>query len=368
MNVDGTSSTDPDGFIASYAWAYGDGSTGTGATASHSYAAPGTYPVTLTVTDENGGTASATKSVTVDAVNAAPTASFTATGSQLDFSFDGSGSTDSDGTIASYAWTFGDGTTGTGVTASHSYLNAGTYSVKLTVTDNRGGTHSSTQDVTAVAPTDHPFVSDTFDRTAASGLGTAPIGGAWNVSSASGFAVGSGAGVWKLSAAGTTRTAYLGSTLKDSTDLTTTLSPDVVANGGGAYLSLLSRRVSSTADYRATIRTTSANKVTVSLGALQGSATVVNLTPTLTLPATLAAGDQIHVRLQTFGTSPTTIRIKVWLGSDSEPAAWTQTITDPYAGLQTVGSVGLISYLSGSSTNVPVNINVLDLVARPVSN
>ena len=60
--VDGSRLHRPRRLRRLYAWDYGDGSTGTGATASHTYAAPGTYPVTLTVTDENGGTDTTTSS------------------------------------------------------------------------------------------------------------------------------------------------------------------------------------------------------------------------------------------------------------------------------------------------------------------
>lgn len=52
--------------------------------------------------------------------------------------FDGSGSYDLDGTIVSYFWDFGDGTTATGAVVSHSYATVGTYTVVLTVTDNDG--------------------------------------------------------------------------------------------------------------------------------------------------------------------------------------------------------------------------------------
>jgi len=74
-------------------------------------------------------------------------------------SFDGSGSYDPDpaGTIVSYAWDFGDGTTGTGVTPSHDYSTAGTYTVILTVTDDGGATGTDTASVIVtvnnVAPT-----------------------------------------------------------------------------------------------------------------------------------------------------------------------------------------------------------------------
>jgi serine protease len=66
-------------------------------------------------------------------------------------SFSGTGSTDSDGTISSYAWNFGDGSTGTGESASHSYTTAGTFTVTLTVTDNSGATHSDTATATVTA-------------------------------------------------------------------------------------------------------------------------------------------------------------------------------------------------------------------------
>jgi PKD repeat protein len=68
-------------------------------------------------------------------------------------SFSGAGSSDPDGSIASYAWTFGDGGTASGVSASHTYTTAGSYTAKLTVTDNRGGTGSATVAITASADT-----------------------------------------------------------------------------------------------------------------------------------------------------------------------------------------------------------------------
>ncbi len=85
-------------------------------------------------------------------VNQPPTASFTFNCNDLNCSFDGSGSSDSDGTIASYAWAFGDGANGSGVNTSHTYGNAGTFNVTLTVTDDDGATDSQTQPVTVTAP------------------------------------------------------------------------------------------------------------------------------------------------------------------------------------------------------------------------
>ena len=79
--------------------------------------------------------------------NQPPVASFTATPQSgtapLQVSFDGSASFDPDGTIASYAWSFGDGNTASGVVTSHTFTNAGEITVRLTVTDNRGATDAA---------------------------------------------------------------------------------------------------------------------------------------------------------------------------------------------------------------------------------
>ncbi|OGV57129.1 MAG: hypothetical protein A2X45_21005 [Lentisphaerae bacterium GWF2_50_93] len=152
VSLSGATSTDSDGTIASYAWNFGDSTTGTGATTTHAYAAAGTYTVSLTVTDNRGGTNTATTTATIaQAANVLPVARaggpYTGTAGQA-VSLSGATSTDSDGTIASYAWNFGDSTTGTGATTTHSYAAAGTYTVSLTVTDNRGGTNTATTTAT----------------------------------------------------------------------------------------------------------------------------------------------------------------------------------------------------------------------------
>lgn len=70
----------------------------------------------------------------------------------FDCSFDGTGSTDPDGNITKYEWSFGDGQTGTGASADHTYGNAGTFTVKLTVTDSQGLKSSKTMEFTVKAP------------------------------------------------------------------------------------------------------------------------------------------------------------------------------------------------------------------------
>jgi tartrate-resistant acid phosphatase type 5 len=96
----------------------------------------------------------ATVSITVSQVNQPPVARFTATPTSgappLAVNFNGSSSSDVDGTIASYAWNFGDGASASGATTSHTYTAGGTYTAKLTVTDNQGATGSATSSIAAV--------------------------------------------------------------------------------------------------------------------------------------------------------------------------------------------------------------------------
>jgi PKD repeat protein len=103
--------------------------------------------------------------------NQAPAASFSYACTQLACSFDGTGSTDADGTVVSHAWTFGDGGSGAGALASHTYGTAGTYDVTLQVTDDGGATASVTQQVTVSAP------SGTMSIGALTGIATNRQGG-----------------------------------------------------------------------------------------------------------------------------------------------------------------------------------------------
>jgi len=151
--LDASASSDSDGSIIDYAWDFGDGSTASGVNANHTYGAAGSYLVTLTVTDDGGAIGSTTKTVTVTSgTNQPPVAAFTPTCTALDCSFDGSASFDPDGSIVSYDWDFGDGSTGTGATTAHTYATDGSYTVTLTVMDDAGAVASVSQTVSVAAP------------------------------------------------------------------------------------------------------------------------------------------------------------------------------------------------------------------------
>ena len=141
---DASASTADGAAITSYAWDFDDGSNGTGETPTHDFQAEGTYNVTLTITTDAGGQESTSNEVVVERVNEAPVAAFTAVCDGLECSFDASGSTDDEG-IVSYAWDFGDGDADTGETATHTYSEAGDFTVELTVTDGEGETNSTTR-------------------------------------------------------------------------------------------------------------------------------------------------------------------------------------------------------------------------------
>ncbi len=149
VTLDGSGSYDPDGTISSYQWK--EGATVLGNTAIINYGfSVGTHNVTLTVTDNEGAIGSDGVVVTVLA-NQAPTANAGPDKSAYvgdTINFDGSGSADPDGSIVSYHWDFDDGDDDTGVTTSHVYSTAGTYTVILTVTDNGSLTDQDTAIVT----------------------------------------------------------------------------------------------------------------------------------------------------------------------------------------------------------------------------
>jgi PKD repeat protein len=156
VSVTGTA-TDLDGAVTQTLWEWGDGTQTVGDVgddthgggATHSYSDDGVYEIRMTVADNDGGTAAATRLVTVH--NQAPTASFTHSPEQptdLDHVAFTSTAADSDGHVASWQWDFGDGQSSLQPDPTHRFTQDGTYTVTLAVTDDDGAVTRVTEAIT----------------------------------------------------------------------------------------------------------------------------------------------------------------------------------------------------------------------------
>jgi PKD repeat protein len=168
-------STDPDGDALTYQWNFGESTsatnTSTAQSPSHTYAAAGSFHVTLTVTDDNGAASAVADSlvtVSVTAANQPPTASFTVVCNGEDCTFTDA-SSDPEGGALTYDWDFGDGSAhGTDQSPAHTYTvtNVTPFTVTLIVTDDQSATGTTSQDITVTPPAAcNTGTSCTFDVT-----------------------------------------------------------------------------------------------------------------------------------------------------------------------------------------------------------
>ncbi len=299
--------------------------------------------------------------VTPPAVNQSPVAAFTSQVSGLGVSVDGSGSSDPDGSVASYAWDFGDSATGSGATASHTYGQAGTYQVKLTVTDDKGAKDSVTKSVTVTAPPAVVLAKDDFARTGTGSWGSADTGGTWTLGGGSAaFGVANGQGVITL-APSQTRTAQLNSVSTQAVVEQMRVSFDEAPAGAAAHITLIGRQVGG--DYyggRLRIETDG----TIRLYVLLNETALAN---SYVLPNTkYTAGDVLHLKVQVSGTAPTTVKAKVWRDGTTEPDNWNLSSTDATAALQTSGSIGIRAVVGASSSVPATHMRIDSLVAEAV--
>ncbi|WP_255513602.1 PKD domain-containing protein [Homoserinibacter sp. GY 40078] len=297
------------------------------------------------------------------APNQAPTASFTTSVSDLQVTVDAGASSDADGSIASYSWNWGDGSpAGSGATAAHSYAAAGTYTVTLTVTDDDGAGATTTHSVTTTDPVTPPdtdaLASDDFERALTGGWGDATVGGTWDVSSSSNSAVADGAGAL-THGAGALRRAFLTSVSATDVDMTVTVAADKPTTAGHIVAGAVARRVSSADYYQARVRLLTGGAVALQITRGNTSTVLANATVT---GMSYTPGDKLTIRFEVSGTSPTTLRAKVWAAGETEPSAWLLTTTDSTSALQTAGTVGVESYVSASATNAPVVVSYDDFV------
>ncbi|NME71894.1 PKD domain-containing protein [Flammeovirga aprica] len=195
VTFDGSTSSDPDGTIASYEWNFGD-SIATGVNVTKVFTEKGTYAVQLKVTDEDGVSDMTSVNIVVNDPNnpnLPPVAMISAdpvSGTEpLTVNFNASASSDADGSIASYAWDFGNGTTETGIEVSHTFTTAGSYNVVLLVTDNEGASSQDTVTITVdpweacanPTPISVPFVQNGAGDFCWVATESFPIINSWNV-------------------------------------------------------------------------------------------------------------------------------------------------------------------------------------------
>ncbi len=186
INLDGSGSSDPDGDSLTYSWVEISGGTvnllgSTTATPFFSLTSAlsgQTLVFQLTVSDGQASSTDTVRVVVEQAAspgNAPPTASASATPTQgeapLSVRFYGLG-IDTDGTIDSYAWSFGDGDSGSGAAPTHTYTASGTYTATLTVTDDQGATDIAS---VSIVVTDRPNVLPTASISADTTSGLMPL-------------------------------------------------------------------------------------------------------------------------------------------------------------------------------------------------
>lgn len=163
IRLDGSQSNDADGIITRYLWDLGDGTTKIGSIISYAYRESGEYDLGLSVTDNRASTITATKTITIYAVDSyeivsRPGSSRTVfTGQRV--LFDGTRSSSMGGDITQFLWNLGD-TIDFGEKVSHIYRTPGVYNVSLLITDQRMNTDLKTIQITVIAPPITPSVRE----------------------------------------------------------------------------------------------------------------------------------------------------------------------------------------------------------------
>lgn len=347
-SFDASATTWPGSSISFYAWDFGDGSApavSPSATTAYAYQAAGDFMVTLTVTDPTGQTMSASQEVSPTAASP-PTAVLSSACTDLACTFDGSGSSAPGSTITSYAWTFGDGSSGTGPSAAETYASAGMYPVTLTVTNALGGSASTTQTL-AVGPASTP---PTFIGQAA----TSAYSGTETVQVPSAVTAGAGLVLIASSSVNTPQSAPSGWTVIGTS-----------GNGSNMY-STVWERVATATDTNSSVTVrfgTGLTKGTLMLLAYTGTsvggpvATATALAGTngffATTPAVTVTGTSTGV-------------ISYWAARTSSATGWTVPASQTVRA-RASGSGGGYIVSTGTDTNTPVNAGIVGALGASLS-
>jgi hypothetical protein len=198
-----------------------------------------------------------------------------------------------------------------------------------------------------VVPPTTDLVRDAFGRTVSNGLGTADVGGAWQLDKASSFSVSNGE-AWIAGRTGGNREAHLDVNAAN-VDLNADVTLDNTPSGGGAYLSLIGRRVSDATDYRLKLRYMPGGVVVGYLVRIVDRDETV-LSTTYVPGLTVAPGETLRARLVVDGSgSTTTLSANVWRAGHAQPAGWQMSVADATpSALRAPGGAGILLYTSRS--------------------
>jgi hypothetical protein len=182
------------------------------------------------------------------------------------------------------------------------------------------------------------------------GWGTADTGGAWVVVSGSTSAFTRSGSQALLSSPMTVSMAAILGVLVRDVDATVTLSMPDVSGSGNLYGYMLLRRASSSSNMRVGLYLTPAGDIVIRGQDAAGQ----YLFPDVATGLTSAGGEALRLRVLVTGSSPTTIRVRAWKASASEPSAWAVTSTSSLSGIQGAGAIGLrtINYSSAGRSVV----------------
>ncbi|MGY1809658.1 LamG-like jellyroll fold domain-containing protein [Blastococcus sp. SYSU D00669] len=303
------------------------------------------YPVALTAAQVANHHLAGTRG---PAPNQPPVAAFTATSVGRTVTVDAGTSTDADGSVVSHAWTFGDGSTASGPSATRAYAADGSYPVTLTVTDDDGATATTTRTVVVSSGV---LAADAFQRSVTGGLGTADAGGPWQASAgATRLSVAPGTATLSLPGAGNNTGAFLAGVPSTATDVRTSFTLSATPTGAGTYVYVTGRRVGTGNEYRARLRITPTGQVYLALSRLSGGTEAFPGGEAVVPGLTWTPGTALEVRVRVTGTGTTQVAASVWAAGTAEPATASITRTDTTAGLQAAGGVGLAAHRPGSTT------------------
>jgi len=159
--------------------------------------------------------------------------------------------------------------------------------------------------------------------------------------------------------------AHLAGVSSQNTDLSADVSLDKLPDVGSVYVGLTGRGTSNDS-YRGSAVIATNGGVRVNVSKVVGGVETA-ISTSVTVPAvTYTSGATLHVRVQVTGTGTTTLKIRAWSGA-TEPSTWQVTSTDTTASLQNAGGVGIRGYMSASTTNGPMSLQLDKIVASTVN-